>query len=149
MDRFDGRTWYAINFGDKEKFWKNICRSIDQVVDEPGFSEDVLESLKTDPNGPQLDLKKIVVDHLNSSVYYAFKGEHEAFGWAIKPGQGKAIGDLVDKLMKNFPGATEDDNGVWSWPIDDKVHPKSGFLVVKPLFIYFATDLELLKEVTK
>ncbi len=56
-------TFLTFNWKMKEAFEHSVTL-VDEVVDNENFFNDVLESIKTDPNGPQIDIRRQMVAHL-------------------------------------------------------------------------------------
>lgn len=145
---------YVFNFDDKETFWEDLEQSIDAAVDSEDFVRDVLESYRTDRKGPQVDIKKLVDEHLDNSVSYVYatKGKHEAFSWSIKPGHDQQVRDVVDKMLKHDPNGKQLANGTWviSSPREEgEPDFESAAFAVTEKAIYCSTDLALLNELIK
>ena len=76
---------------------------------EKGVWEDVLESLEKDPNGPQIDLREDLIEHLGQRVcvltdyQLPITTTSERLLFAIEAKDPKAVAAAIEKLMKNDP----------------------------------------------
>ncbi len=53
---------------DIKKSFDFVDTLVDEIAGEEGFFDDLIDSLKNDPNGPQIDIKKDLVAHLGQHV---------------------------------------------------------------------------------
>ncbi|MDZ7615366.1 MAG: hypothetical protein U1E05_00085 [Patescibacteria group bacterium] len=89
-----------------------------------GLWEDVLEGLRTDPKGPQLDLRKDLIDHLGprvsvlSDFQLPITPSSERLLFAIETGNPEQVAKAIAKSMKNDPTARRVEiNGYEVWEI--------------------------------
>lgn len=75
VDVLDAQTWIpnsvssfvSARWGIQPAF-EHVGKLVDEVAGEPGFFEDLIDSLKNDPNGPRIDLRKEIVAFLGNRV---------------------------------------------------------------------------------
>jgi hypothetical protein len=78
---------------------------------EPGVWEETKQSLKDDPNGPQIDLRKELIEHLGQRVsmltdyQLPITTSSERLLFAIESTDDKAVAAAIEKLFKNDPTA--------------------------------------------
>ena len=60
-------TYLSCNWNLRSAF-DHSTSLIDEIVDTPGFVDDVLNSLKKDPAGPQIDIRTELLDHLDDQI---------------------------------------------------------------------------------
>ncbi len=53
---------------DIKKSFTHVGTLVDEIAGQVGFFQDVIESLKEDPNGPRIDIEKQVIAHLGDRV---------------------------------------------------------------------------------
>ncbi len=89
-----------------------------------GLWDDVLEGLKMDPKGPQLDLRKDMIDHLGprvsilSDFQLPITPSSERLLFAIEIGAPEQVAKAIAKSMKNDPTARRlEINGHEVWEI--------------------------------
>ena len=86
---------------------------IDQVVNSPGFVEDVLSSFETDKNGPQINIRMELLAHLDDHILtfsdyelpITTKSERILAAIRIKEGSEKAVSQALKQLWKGEPDA--------------------------------------------
>ncbi len=84
---------------------------IDDIAGEPGFFEDLKASLKEDPNGPQVDIDKEIVDHLGERITIVtdtvlpVTPDSERSLLAISLADPAAMAKGINKVMRNDPDA--------------------------------------------
>ncbi len=89
-----------------------------------GLWEDVLEGLKEDPKGPQLDLRKELIDHLGprvsilSDFQLPISPTSERLLFAIETGDPEQVAGAIAKSMENDPAARPlEINGYQVWEL--------------------------------
>ena len=97
---------------------------------ETGVWEEVKQSLKEDPNGPQIDLREDLIKHLGRRVsmltdyQLPITTTSERLLFAIEATNPKAVAAAIEKLMKNDPTAKRRDvNGQVIWEIVEDESP--------------------------
>ena len=63
----DMATFLSFNWNVLDGFNYSISL-IDEIVDSPGFVEDVLDSFKFDKTGPMIDIRAALLEHLDSHI---------------------------------------------------------------------------------
>lgn len=69
----DASNWLGLRW-DLPKVFRALEPLVDDMVGEPGVFDDVISSLKEDPDGPQIDVENDLIRHLAGSVTVA--GDH-------------------------------------------------------------------------
>ena len=69
----DAASWVGLRW-DIPKVFRALEPLVDDMVGEPGVFDDVISSLKEDPDGPQIDVENDLIRHLGSSLTVA--GDH-------------------------------------------------------------------------
>jgi len=69
----DAASWLGLHW-DLPKVFRALESLVDDVVGEPGVFDDVISSLKEDPDGPQIDVENDLIRHLGSAVMIT--GDH-------------------------------------------------------------------------
>ena len=91
------------------------------------------ESLKEDPNGPQIDLREDLIKHLGRRVsvltdyQLPITTTSERLLFAIEANNPKAVAAAIEKLLKNDPTAKRrDENGhvIWEFVEDESPEPR-------------------------
>ncbi|MBN1588023.1 MAG: hypothetical protein JW888_00745 [Pirellulales bacterium] len=95
------------------KAFDNFGPTFDELFGEgeTGIWDDVLESLKEDEDGPQIDLRKELIQHLDHRVTVisdyvlpiTTKSERLLFAIRIKPDKVQDVADGVKKMLKDDP----------------------------------------------
>ncbi len=104
-----------------EKAFESAKHLVDEIAGEEIF-EDVLISIKKDPNGPQIDIRKDIVAHLGgrATVMFHYRQpitpESERFMVAIDLTNPEIVRRTVDKAMEHDPAAKKrlfNGNVIW------------------------------------
>ena len=69
----DAASWLGLQW-DLPKVFRALEPLVDDIVGEPGVFDDVISSLKEDPDGPQIDVENDLIRHLGSAVMVT--GDH-------------------------------------------------------------------------
>lgn len=79
-----------------------IKDAIDKIVDSSGFVDDVLDSFRSDPSGPMIDLDARLFPHLGSRVSAAlgFGGDHNKSVVSIHVTNDQAVRDALLQLFE-------------------------------------------------
>lgn len=86
---------------------------VDALQDDPGLWEDILESLRTERNGPNVDIKAELVAHLAERAYMISKPrfpvqiDSEQRLYAFELGDAQAAQRTVDRVMGRDPTVTK------------------------------------------
>ena len=98
-------TWLTFNWKLKEGF-EYIDSLVDEYVGKPGAFLDFLDSLRVDPNGPRLDIRKELIGHLNDRVVVISDtktSEKERTLFAVKAISVPAVEAAIYKLFEHDP----------------------------------------------
>ena len=104
---------YATFYGDVMNAFDNFGSLFDELYGEAGESdlwEDVLEGLKTQPDGPKIDLRGELFAHLDNRVTIIADYElpittsSERLLFAVKTKDETAVAAAIEKAMKNDEG---------------------------------------------
>lgn len=84
---------------------------VDKIIGEPGIVDDIIHQIKTDPNGPQIDLVDDLIAHLGQRVTMVSdfmlpitpKSERTLF--AVETTNEKALAETIRKTMEKDPDA--------------------------------------------
>lgn len=117
-------TYLTFNWKMQDAF-KFSETLIDAVAGEPGVFDDTWASLKTDPQGPQIDVYKGLIDHLGeratilSDVLQPVNEQSERMLVAIEVKDAKTVKETVGKFFKTDPTATRREfEGYEIWEIE-------------------------------
>ena len=69
----DAASWLGLQW-DLPKVFRALEPLVDDIVGEPGVFDDVISSLKEDPDGPQIDVENDLIRHLGGGVMVT--GDH-------------------------------------------------------------------------
>lgn len=69
----DAASWLGLQW-DLPKVFRALEPLVDDIVGEPGVFDDVISSLKEDPDGPQIDVENDLIRHLGGAVMIT--GDH-------------------------------------------------------------------------
>jgi hypothetical protein len=64
----DNVSSFVAGAWDIQKSFEYIDTMVDEIAGEEGFFDDLIDSLKNDPNGPQIDIEEDLVAHLGNHV---------------------------------------------------------------------------------
>ena len=100
-------TGYGTLHWDMKHAIPTVTRIVDQIVDSQGFCEDVLESFRSDPNGPQVDLERDLFAHLGLrlSIASGIDGDPQRHVAAIHVTDAAAVRQTILRLFRNDPQA--------------------------------------------
>jgi hypothetical protein len=122
----DVATYFSFNWKMKEAF-EHAITLVDEIAGEPGFFEDVLDSLEKDPNGPQINLRKEIVAHLGTRASIAsdyqlpITPKSERVLFAVASTDPAALSRGVNKAMESDPQATKlEYKGHVIWQMENK-----------------------------
>jgi hypothetical protein len=121
----DVATYSTFNW-DMKRAFSAAETLVDEMVGERGVYRDVLESLRDDPDGPQVNIEKDLVAHLGSRATVMTdnqlpigpKSERKVFAAEIT--NETAVADTIQKLMKAEKDSRRHDyEGFTIWEIVD------------------------------
>ena len=129
-----GETWKIKDAVADEGELAFVVRRKDDVLivyEEPtGIWEEVLRSLKEDPNGPQIDLRKELIEQLQQRVTVITDYEtpitptSERLLFAIETANPKLLAETIRKTMENDPSAKKREiDGQIIWEIVEEEIP--------------------------
>lgn len=127
---------YTTFYFDINNAFDNFGSLFDELFGqgETGVWEEVKQSLKEDPNGPQIDLREDLIRHFGTRVsvltdyQLPITTTSERLLFAIEAKNPKAIARALEKLMKNDPTAKRREiagNVVWEMVEDDSPVPEA------------------------
>lgn len=116
-------AYATLNWRMREAFDKYLGSLVDEFADDKIF-DDVLESIKTDPHGPMVDLRKDLIAHLGeralimTNVVEPIDVKSERIMVAVELTDPKAVEKTVNKAMSSDPDAVKrEHNGHIIWEI--------------------------------
>jgi hypothetical protein len=121
----DVATYISFNMDLKNAF-AVVGTLVDDVVGEKGVFRDVLESLRDDPSGPQVDIEKSLVANLGQRVTLIAdnvlpigpKSERKVF--AVEVTDEAKVAATIDKLMQSDKNARRREfDGFYAWEVVD------------------------------
>lgn len=108
---------YATVHIDIQNAFQNFGSLFDQLFGdgEKGVFEDVLESLKTDPNGPQIDVREEIIARLGTRVSVVsdyrlpitVSSQRRVIAIEARDGQTESLADAIARAMRPDPTAKE------------------------------------------
>jgi hypothetical protein len=117
-------TFLSLNWKVGEAFDKYVGSIVDRFADGEGIYEEVLLSIKEDPNGPQVDLRKDLIAHLSERLMVMtdcvepIDVNSERLMVAIELKDAVAVEKTVNKAMSSDPDARKRvHNGHVIWEI--------------------------------
>jgi hypothetical protein len=126
---------YSTFYFDIQNAFENFGPLFDELFGqgETGVWEEVKQSLKEDPNGPQIDLREDLIKHLGRRVsmltdyQLPITTTSERLLFAIETTNAKAVARGIEKLMKNDPTAKKrevDGQVIWEIAEDETPPPE-------------------------
>lgn len=126
---------YSTFYFDINNAFDNFGSLFDELFGqgEKGVWEEVKQSLKEDPNGPQIDLRDDLVQHFGQRVsiltdyQLPITTSSERLLFAIETRNPKAVALAIEKLMKNDPTAKRREVGghvIWEIAEDESPMPE-------------------------
>lgn len=133
----NGATFASLNWRMQDAFGKYLGSIVDEFAGDEIF-EEVLESIKTDPNGPKVDLRNDLITHLGeramvvSDAVEPIGTKSERLMVIVELDDPKAVAATVDKAMSSDPDARKrEHNGQVIWEIVNEEEAKFEFEEVK------------------
>ena len=133
----------SFNWKMKEAF-EYSSTLVDAVADAEGTFEDVLEALATDPHGPQIDIRKELVAHLDDHAIFftdyrtPITPESERMLGAIRVSNPTVVAATLEKALKDDPQAKKlVINGQVIWEIVSEEEEETPTLVIDGPFDNF------------
>lgn len=137
---WDWNTWLPRDLATTIRFnceiepaFEHAKTLVDAVAGDEGFFEDLLSSIKEDPNGPQIDVRADFVRHLGNRVtvlsdyVYPVSPKSERMLVAIEVTDEEAVRKTIQKTLESDPEARRlEVEGYAVWEIldqDDKQSP--------------------------
>jgi hypothetical protein len=147
-DAFVPQAWVPADIATYTTLYLDILNAFDnfgyiydEVVGEPGVWKETLRGMIEDPNGPQVDLRKELVENLGQRVTMISdyklpitpQSERLLFAVEVKDAKGaQAVAKAVEKCFKNDPGAKQRTiEGRVIWEIVEEEQPKVPSLSVE------------------
>jgi hypothetical protein len=106
----DVATYLSFNWKIKEAF-KYSETLVDAIIGDKGTFKEIWDQLKFDPNGPQIDIYKGLMDHLGdratllSDVKLPVDTKSERLMGLIEVNDAKIVAETVEKAFKDDPQA--------------------------------------------
>lgn len=130
-------TFASLNWNMRAAFGKYLGSIVDEFAGDEIF-EEVLESIKTDPNGPMVDLRNDLINHVGeramiiSDAVEPIDTKSERLMVAIELEDPKAVAETINKAMSKDPDARKrEHNGQIIWEIVSEEEAKFEFEEVK------------------
>ncbi len=138
---FAPQPWVPRNVATYTTFYFDILNAFDNFGSlfdelfgqgETGGWSDTLDGLEKDPNGPQIDLRKELIEHLGQRVsvltdyQLPITTASERLLFAIEVKDAKAVAAALEKLFKNdptFKRRNQDGLDVWEFVEDETPEP--------------------------
>ncbi len=104
----DVATYFTV-YVDILNAFDNFGPLYDEIIDEKGVWTQTLEGMKTDPSGPQIDLRKDLIANLGQRVTMVadytlpITTTSERLLWAIETKNQAAVAKAIEKCVKNDP----------------------------------------------
>jgi hypothetical protein len=102
---------YTTLYVDILKAFDNFDALYDEIIGEKGLWAETLQSMKDDPNGPQIDLRDELIKNLGqritmiSDYKLPITTSSERLMWAIEVKDEKAVAKAIEKCLKKDPSA--------------------------------------------
>ncbi len=106
----DLAAYVSFNWEIKQAF-EYASTLVDAIVGEEGVFEEIIESLRDDPNGPQIDLREDLVAHLGTrctlftDYVLPITPKCERMVFAVDSTNPQALAATIEKTMKSDPDA--------------------------------------------
>ncbi len=127
----DLATFTQFNCGIQQAF-EDAKTLVDAVAGDEGFFEDLLTSIKDDPNGPQIDVRQKFVRYLGQRVtvlsdhVYPVTPKSERMLVAVEVTDAEAVRQTVHQALVSDPEARQlEINGHTVWEIIDQEDPQA------------------------
>ncbi len=124
----DPPAWVPADVANYAAFRWNLQQafaSIGSLVDaltNDGFFEEFLVNLEQDPKGPQVNLRRELVEHLGQHIVFVSHGDHRApspgerFAVAIELKNERVVAAAIEKMLRNDRTSIRHDrNGLVLW----------------------------------
>jgi len=128
----DVARWTAFEWDIKTAF-KSAEPIVDDMVGEPGAFDDILVTLREDPDGPQIEVERDLIAALGSRVVilsdhvHPIDSEADRLLIAIESKDAKLLAATIDKSMKSEPDMRRLEHGghvIWELVQKDVAIPK-------------------------
>jgi len=111
----DASNFLSMAWNSKDAFWK-VESIVDEMAGQKGVFESVIDGIKIDPVGPQIDIKLQVLPYLTSEIYsvgdtvepITLESRRSMIAIRINDPQGK-LALVLERAMKNEPDAKPED----------------------------------------
>jgi len=120
----DASNFLSMAWNSTEAFWK-VDTIVDAMADQKGVFESVIDGIKNDPVGPQIDIKTQVLPFLTSEIYSVGdtvdpitpESRRSMIAIRVNDPQGR-LAAVLERAMKNEPDAKREDfNGFRIWKV--------------------------------
>jgi hypothetical protein len=118
-------SFLSMAWNAKDAFWK-VEKLVDAIANQPGVFESVIDGIKNDPQGPQIDVRTQLLPYITPEIYSVAEvvlpitpdSRRSLVAIRILDPEGKLAGAL-ERAMKNEPDATPEDFGnVRIWKVE-------------------------------
>jgi hypothetical protein len=98
----------ATNWNSQEAFWK-AQGIVDEMAGQAGVFDEVIRGIKTDPNGPKIDIQNEVLPYINNEIYSIsdtvepITTDSHRNLFALRIRQPQKLADVLRRAMKNEP----------------------------------------------
>ena len=131
-----------------------FAKVVNHRVDSAGFVDDVLHSIRQDPNGPQIDLRRDLIAHLGERISFAtgLAGVQNSWLVVLHVANRPAVEDALRRIAAPDPlidAPTQADGGIFFRVASQGIFPGIGFGVVTDASqhqLIVASDYDLLRR---
>jgi hypothetical protein len=117
-------TYLALNWNSQDAFWR-VKGLVDELAGTPGVFDEMIEGIKSDPNGPRIDISQDVLPQLTNDIYAisdSRPGEPDVDSRrnliALKVKDTEAMSKVLNRVMRDEPdGELVDFNGHAIWQV--------------------------------
>lgn len=143
----------AFKIGSKDQFCRTFAAHFDAYAGYEDAFASVLEGLKRDPNGPHVDVRVLVTEHLGDEVIIvevpgdSVSAGHEHYLVCWSTYDAPKVDEVLSRFMQADPNAERTKIGdIPVWKLSDKGRDASGACVYGE-YLIVATDFVLLEQV--
>ena len=141
----------GYKIGNKQLFWQALQKKIDQMAGAEGFLDDLMDSVRFDPNGPKVDIPKAFDELMGTNIWHLSTDDNDLWIWSIKQDAMKSVNATCLKMMQFDPNAKQLPDGIWqvddSDPNDQNAKKIKLYWAVAKGHLMHASDLPLLRKV--
>ena len=132
---------------DKKPFWAKLKKGVDEEAGAPGFFDDLMDSVKFDPNGPMVNIPLAFHDIMGNRVWHLSKDQTHTWAWSIEIGQIDMATSLLAKLLNNDPDAKLMPGSIWKIAAEEQSQP--AFVAIARAHLIYTGDLATLRKIAE